>query len=239
MENVTTVSQVLRTERKRLGLTQGELAAKLECTQQNLSEIERGDSHPSDKLLDKMLEVFGHDSPLAYVSRRGEVRVPPPRGFAEKFLDKVGSVLEATDPHLNAMWNAGSEAIGGRELESRVHSQLPNDLKQYWTGGSTPHPGRVDYISPRLIAEVKMIKGQNISTMARLAMHQLSVARAVLGHDRKCLLALVFSDMGVMFTRGFVDIGEEGEALGIKMAFCNDAGAVANTIANIEHEIRS
>jgi predicted transcriptional regulator len=33
VETVTTISKILKAERKRLDLTQGELAAKLDCTQ--------------------------------------------------------------------------------------------------------------------------------------------------------------------------------------------------------------
>lgn len=223
METVTTISLVLKAERKRLQLTQGELADKLECTQQNLSEIERGVSHPSPKLLDKMLEVFGHDSPLAYVARKGEVR-PPPVG------PRV--VISTVEPPSSRPHRPDSH------WEAEVVNSMPPELRGYWQHTKCA----VDYVSPSLAVEVKYSgasAAQSLLTLARLGMQQVCVAKAMLTGQRTYALVLVFEGAAMLRPERVGSIHAEAALLGIQLVFCPDASSAGKAIGMLETEVAS
>jgi transcriptional regulator with XRE-family HTH domain len=231
VETVTTISKVLKAERKRLGLTQGELAAKLDCTQQNLSEIERGDSHPSEKLLDRMLEVFGQDSPIAYVSRRGDVRVP-----GSKLESRLMEFVEDITVEPGTLRRATAKLFGADDkFDQQVLALLPPNLKGYW---SPPNHKGVDYESPKLLVEAKGLTGHRLNDMARLGMQQLCVARAKRNTEVECLLLLVFKGVGATFASSFDPLWDEARLLRIGLVICNGAEGVASTITNAENPLK-
>lgn len=72
-KGVSSFGSVLHAERKRLGLTQVELAQRLDSTQQAVGGWEAGKTAPTEKFYARMMEVFGRSSPLKNFVRRGEV----------------------------------------------------------------------------------------------------------------------------------------------------------------------
>lgn len=227
-ESVTTVSKILKAERKRLGLTQGELAVKLDCTQQNLSEIERGESHPSEKLLDRMIELFGPGSPITYVGRKGEAHLPPPKpSKAQMLLSKVSDFVDVANEYNEATIDAAVKIFTDKRVESEIVAALPPEYRVFWKN----ELDNVDYVSPTLVAEVKMVKRLGtVKTTARLGMQQLCVARAKLGDDRLYDLILLLKETEAMNSQEMLEVSVEAKLLNITMVFCSGPEGVAKTI---------
>ena len=76
--NVITFAEALRTERRRMDLTQEELAVRLETSQQNVAAWEAGKSLPRPELQKALVEVFGPHSAIAALPPRGQI----PRGVS-------------------------------------------------------------------------------------------------------------------------------------------------------------
>ncbi len=69
----TTFAKALRAERRRMELTQGELADKIGTSQQNVAAWEASKSLPRPELHDALVGVFGKHSVIAALPPRGEI----------------------------------------------------------------------------------------------------------------------------------------------------------------------
>jgi DNA-binding XRE family transcriptional regulator len=104
MEN-NNFARVLRAERKRLQLTQVQLAQAIGTSQQNIGGMERGLSLPRPELHDKMVELFGQHSPVANLPPRRDVLIPGPsaevirRASQPLPSDRKPEPIESVGPH--------------------------------------------------------------------------------------------------------------------------------------------
>jgi DNA-binding XRE family transcriptional regulator len=69
----TTFAKALRAERRRMELTQGELADKIGTSQQNVAAWEASKSLPRPELHEELVKVFGKHSVIAALPPRGEI----------------------------------------------------------------------------------------------------------------------------------------------------------------------
>ena len=65
--NDATLGFKVRVQRQAHGLTQGELAAKVECHRVTIARIEGGHIFPSETLLEKIARAFGFDGRQAFM----------------------------------------------------------------------------------------------------------------------------------------------------------------------------
>jgi transcriptional regulator with XRE-family HTH domain len=75
MENteLNTLAKALHAERKRLKLTQVQLAKILQTTQQAIGGWEAGKTLPRKEFYDRMCNLFGPHSPINNVAKKGEI----------------------------------------------------------------------------------------------------------------------------------------------------------------------
>lgn len=72
--------------RLQLGMRQSELAEKCGLTQTSLSQIERGNKHPSQKTLNKICSVLDVPECLLYILAMTEEDVPESRKAIYRFV---------------------------------------------------------------------------------------------------------------------------------------------------------
>ncbi len=104
-----TFAKAVRAERKRLCMTQDQLALAVGTTQQNVAGWEASKSLPRPDIFDNLVEVFGPDSVVAGLPPRGQIQltnqateVTPPASSA--FMQAINILYEALpqDPVLRA-----------------------------------------------------------------------------------------------------------------------------------------
>ena len=71
----TTFAKAVRAERKRLQMTQDQLAVAVGTTQQNVAGWEAGKSLPRPETFDRLVETFGPHSVVAALPPRGEIQM--------------------------------------------------------------------------------------------------------------------------------------------------------------------
>lgn len=230
----TTFGKLLRAERKRLDLTQQELADKVGTNQQNIGGWEAGRTIPKQDARDKLLEVFGKNSPLALLPYRGEITLS---GKATMGVSAVGAL--STFTQLAKDW--APDGPGPADIEAALLQELPNELKGY-VGKAIEFNGKVyrpDYLSPGYCIEIKRVTGNRIELVARTGMQQLMVYRAALARGTDSMpafvLILVLDQITALGGKGFTKITAEAELLGIHMVYCNHVNAAAMSVEGVEN----
>ena len=99
--NTPTFGNVLRGERVLRKLTQTNLADMLDTKQQTVAGWEAGKSVPGSRYHDALVEIFGRDSPIAALPKRGDMLIPveAKNGHIEQ-----NSVVEDPQTVLLATW---------------------------------------------------------------------------------------------------------------------------------------
>lgn len=251
----TTVGKVLRAERERLNLTQKELGDKVGTSQQNIGGIEKGKSTPSDDLLDKLIELFGPGSPIAYTARRGEVRPPAVPEERVSYSRKTDGPAQEKAPaywqrqmgEIPALYVSQSQKESVQALRGVVPSRLQEYVDRFVMLPDNNHmPGiayKADYLSDGLCMEVKRVVGTgNVMHSARLGMHQVMLFRKMLERDAGALplpprvfaLGLVMDPVASTVTgRQIARAKYEAALTGVELQFfydMKDVGAYINAV---------
>lgn len=236
-QRVTTFGKVLKQERERLGLTQTQLAEKMETSQQNIGHWESGRSMPKHDAFERLLRVFGADSLLSHLPPRGEIRSP----IAKAFVELAGP--DGTSQRIEAVqaWADGANAVPrNQRIEVEMAEALPAHLRQnveqkIELHGITYKP---DYLSPRVCAELRFVSGSRIDLVSRTGMQQLLLFRHILSlrgpEPKHFVLILVAGDMMQMVSNTAMKMHTEARALGVELVYCNTPDAAALTIADYE-----
>jgi transcriptional regulator with XRE-family HTH domain len=87
------LSKAIKEVRKRKGLTQNELASRLEITQSYLSTLEGGHKHPSIPLLQRISEECDFPIPILMYLSLSESDVPK----------RKRGIFRSIDPHIREM----------------------------------------------------------------------------------------------------------------------------------------
>lgn len=199
----TTFGKALQNERITRGWTQRKLADMLGTSQQNVQGWESGKALPTEKFHQRMLEVFGEDSVLAYLQvKRSQVIVVPSATMTVTRAD--GSVKSSVTAE-PVMFQRRQESV------AKIHQPAPPDsfgpvdirdkLAMEMRSFVDVRVGRwtADYLSSKLCLEIKRVTGNRADIMARLGMQQLCVLRNVLRkedkRDRIFALVLVVADL--------------------------------------------
>lgn len=128
MEN-RNFARVLRAERKRLEMTQVQLAEAIGTSQQNIGGMERGLSLPRPELHDKMVELFGRHSPVANLPPRRDVLIP---GASAEVIERASSGASSVS------FNRKQEVLPPREPAPARESAGPHTYEgerfAYWLG---------------------------------------------------------------------------------------------------------
>jgi len=153
----------IRDNRTRLGLTQGELAARLGCTDSYCAHLEREFRMPSEKLIAKMAEVFDwsdedHDAfQEAVVDERAKRSVqrirtrgvsiraaPRTRGGAPQGAPDASQIAGelAADPELALAYRRLSAVLGDPSLRETILQTLETFAAQAATRASPRRSGR-------------------------------------------------------------------------------------------------
>ena len=246
MENTpakTTYGKAVRAERKLRELTQEQLAKAVGTSQQNIGGIEAGRSLPRPDLHDKLVQFFGKHSPIAALPPRDEILLAA-NAIANAQASSSADVIDVKSRPISntemAQWWTDGAAKSAKEMEDAIGEALPqalrNNLHQRIDSGKRAL--RPDYISDRLVVEWKFVSGPRLDTASRIGMQQLCVFKAALAKQsappRRFILALVTMHLDAMRGSSMLNISEEADMLGIEVYFCNDGGAVAHTVEQIE-----
>lgn len=227
--SASTFGSALRSERERLGLTQRELADRLETSQQNVAGWEGGKAHPGERFHRRMLQVFGEHSVLGYLQPKHRFAPPPdfePSGFGAE----AGLVTDEPVP------------VGPPLTE-----ELPPPLRRF----AHAQVGRwdVDYLSDRICAEIKLLGSHRLDVVCRVGMQQLCVLRRALeagsdkprNSERVFLLVLLVSNLEAAVTDvALPHLYVEGGALGIDIQLAPNLRSAASIIERLEtHDARA
>ncbi|NMM13871.1 MAG: helix-turn-helix transcriptional regulator [Rhodoferax sp.] len=112
-ENLPTVTfgYALNAERKRLGITQGQLAERTNTTQQNVAGLESDKSLPRPELFSKIIEVFGRDSILATLPSTRRILMIAP---------EINHVKSSQELQLRPIQQAALDALATALTDGRV-----------------------------------------------------------------------------------------------------------------------
>lgn len=237
MTGKSTFAKALRMERERLGLTQKELADKLGCAQQNVAGMENDKSLPKPDLHDKMIEVFGPNSPVA--------ALPPRRDIADLMARVSAPKLEAHHIQPSAvMWSRSQEFTPAPaddtsnfaeflapELRVHVESRLGYNGLSYMA----------DYLSPSLLIEVKHVQNnKNTLFTGRVGLIHLKtlslIVETMLADSEqppKPVLILVTETLNL--DKAMLRLSAEAELHNVELVFVPGPDAVAQFIQSREY----
>lgn len=169
----------LRHERAAHRWSQRELAERIGASQQAIAHWENGRMLPRREKFAKLLDLFGHDSPVANFALRGQRLTARPKSA---IMTNVHAVVGSG--------TAGGTRTLAKCLDSQETAPLLGDLKEF-----LPDPYRVsvdkrifklghrlelDYLSNHLAVEIKPIRSGSPQTAVSLGLHQLNKARLLL-----------------------------------------------------------
>lgn len=232
----TTFGKVLRAERKRLELTQQQLADRVGTNQQNIGGWEAGRTLPKQDAHDKLLEVFGKNSPLALLPPRGEIQLAAHIAANAQSAGALSAYSKIVED-----WSTGLPAPTNADMSQALRQELPDELKVYIErpieqGGRVYRP---DYLSPGYCVEVKRVTGNRMELSARTGMQQLMVYRAALargtGPMPAFVLILVLDQVAALGAKALARITDEADLLGVEVRYCNHPIAAAMAIEGIEN----
>jgi transcriptional regulator with XRE-family HTH domain len=242
---VTTFGKVLRQERNRKGMNQTQLGELVGTTQQNIGHWEAGRTMPKQESYEKLLEIFGDDSPLSYLPPRDEIRLEAKaiaQASSKAVLDVKPSTAALYPPEVKFA-TAATAASRRANLLSSLEDDLPPHLRSY-LDKPLEYMGFTyfaDYISPALCVKVYTPQDErNVLISARLGMQTMLMLKAALndvepGKERTYLLCIVSVQSASRWVGGaWKRIDTEAEALGLTPCFSSDLHGIAAVITHIE-----
>jgi len=260
----STFAKALRSERKRMELTQAQLADRIGTSQQNIAGMEKGLSLPRPDLHDRMVDLFGSDSVIAALPPKRDLLLATEaigKASATAALETISQVKgfdyarEVLPSRVvtSADWRRAA-AIDPKATREALREVLPVEYHQYIDGWVlSPEnqriPGvgyRADYLSPGLCVEMKRVfMGHRLLEVVRLGIQQISLFRNILEskerveslhpQHRRYVLALVVDSLDTLITgRQMNRASYEAAMCQVEIHFCNHPTAVAHTILMIE-----
>lgn len=187
--------RALRLERKRLGLTQTEVADRIGTSQQNVAGWEAGRAMPRQEMMAKVLQFFGQKSSLAQLPDR-------------ELLPSTLRLMQALANVKPAPAIDFSEQEVAAASEDELREALPVELHQYL---DKPLRNRtIDYCSDKLAMEIVRARSHTDTLMTRgtLALHRLTVLRRI--REREGLPALAHVYLALLFTDSLVRVQPGG-----------------------------
>lgn len=213
-----------------MGLTQAELADKLDTSQQNVASWESGRSEPRKRNLARILEFFGPDSPVTRLAPTGRMEVPSVR----RELFRPPSI-EDEQRHIENL-SAPHEPLPS------LRDWLPEQYQAFVEPSISlgRRVARPDYWSPALGLEVVWLShrvlSSNLLNRTRIAMQQLLVwSKAHPSSDRQLIVAVV-AQGGASYLLGNVleRLAAESSLLAIEVVYTSGVEGVADTITRVE-----
>ena len=241
---VTTFGRALRFERKRLGLTQRELAQRLETSQQNVAGWEVGKALPGVEFYDAMIALFGKTSPLSALpprEARMQIRLSrePINLAARHWADEDDNLI--SDAKMRQDWSAPAQQTaktfsGALPEALRVHADRRVD-----SSGARSYEYRADYLSARVcLCLCFPADAEGVLQSARGGLQQLALHRALLEGDaareRVYLLAVVVTDPSMIMGPGsrLAQVMFEASTLGVEVQLTDDAASLAGVVGALE-----
>ena len=230
-ESRTTFGRALRAERESKGgdWTQKHLADLVGTTQQNIGHWESGRSLPKEDAFEKLVEIFGPDSPIAALPPRREI---PSRREIPAGAARINGLAEQLPQEMRQQWAETHDPSPGafaKELPPRLRPYA--DARVVDPMGVT---GEVDYLSPRLCAEIVRVS-RNLVDSARRGLFTLAVTRGRVDPRPLWHLCIVLSDLDTIIEgRGLSTVLSEARAVGADVYFFNSFGAVAHHVEATE-----
>lgn len=197
----TTYGAVLRAERKARGWNQSELAEKIGTSQQNVGHWEAGRTVPRIALHEKLLVLFGQDSPLAALPPRGSINLGATANWSRRYRDMLEQQYLADIRESSGLPEIDAEAVAraglqvpdriatGRALIRLTAAKLSEShaVQSDVTAPGFKHT-RVDMIVGDLLVEFRLAVGRDLETGADNAFFTLETfARAIERIDRRML----------------------------------------------------
>lgn len=242
---VTTFGKVLRQERNRKGMNQTQLGELVGTTQQNIGHWEAGRTMPKQESYEKLLEIFGADSPLSYLPPRDEIRLEA-RAIAQASSKAVLDVKPSTAAQYppEVKFASPSDAMSRRKnLMATLETDLPFHLKQF-LDKPVEFKGftyLADYVSSALCVKIYTPQDErNVLISARLGMQTMLMLKAALkaaepDKERAFLLCIVSPHSSSRWVGGaWKRIDTEAEALGLIACFSNELNGISGVIERIE-----
>lgn len=240
----TTFGKAVRSERKRLGLTQKQLADKLGTSQQNAGGWETAKSFPGHDLFEKLVDLFGRDSPVASMPPRTpntEIQLVPAAKQMQPTTAEVRDEYgERARIQFEREWRKGARldtSVLADELPAELKPNLQRIVENPHLFGTYQY--KADYLSDKLCLEMKKVTGNRLEYTARLGMQQMVLFKTILEQANPpkertgtYVLALVIDDLGR--TNGISRLSFEAAMLGIIIGFYNNQSAVAKSIIQLE-----
>lgn len=176
----TTFGKAVYSERKRMEMTQAQLAAAVGTTQQNVAGWEKGKSLPRDDTFQRLVDLFGPHSPVAALPPRGEIRLALDTVARAQLVHEhqvpYGDTIDVKTAWLQVPAPEQQNVV--RELAKFLPEPYSHNIEPL-----LPHKGirsRPDYLSDTICAEAKRITSNRLELSARTGMQQLMVFRAAL-----------------------------------------------------------
>lgn len=161
------IANVLKEFRQRTGLEQSDLALKLGVTQQTVSNWESGTvPRPTAmRRIQALVSEQGMEVPFAHmVQAQQQIQTPPPNTIR---LGVDNPLMVRNRAFETELFDLLSENI---EFETYAKAEM-NGVRM-----------RVDYLSPKVCAEIKHVRHPGMSSLIDLGILQLSTVRKI--HER-------------------------------------------------------
>lgn len=187
----STFAKALRSERKRMGLTQARLAEVLGTSQQNIAGMEKGLSLPRPDLHERMVDIFGNTSVIAALPPRRDLLLATEAiskasatASLATFQRQQENLNTTDDPVKPEMKVPRLRRDRNNDLKALLPPELHNNVERVLAVFDTFY--RVDYLSDKLCVEIKSPANlPSVLSAARAAMQQLHIYASVLKQQYK------------------------------------------------------